>query len=237
MASTRKTPRTSNLVAVAAFGIASLGAVSLAGAHPSTPNPNGKPGHYHAADDIDDNIDYDLDDDGILEHVEIDYRHYDGDRDGSLGTGERTAYWKHMFDMGKFGSDLTPSDKFRLARIALLFDRDGDGRLTQSERSAISRLIRARKLFTRLDRNDDNNISRREARLATWRRNYDGDGSDNWLYNVNVFHSDRFTRPERIRNNWIASRFAALDRNDNSRVSWNEVESHILLTFRRDFRR
>jgi hypothetical protein len=241
------TPRKAGLAAVTAFGIASLGSLPLAAAHPGAahqPHPAPAPAPVDEYDEDDGAYwgepdpapSYDLDEDGVLEHVEIDYRHYDGDRDGVLGPGERTAYWKHMFDMGKFGTDFSPSDKIRLARIAFLFDRDGDGRLTQSERVAISRLIRARRIFTRLDRNEDESVTRREARLVSGRgyrdRHYRDDGYDQ--PGPNYFSWVPFRRGGRFRaDNWIASRFDLLDRNDNGRVSWNEVESQILFSLRR----
>ena len=155
----RNHPRIASLAATTAFGIASLASISLAAAHPTTPHPPESMPPTHTPGDRDGSIDYDLDDDGTLEHVEKDYRHYDTDRDGILERSERTAYWSHMFDMGTFGSDLTPADKLRLARIAFLFDRDADGRLTGNERRAIARLIRARRLFTSLDRNGDDRVA------------------------------------------------------------------------------
>jgi Ca2+-binding EF-hand superfamily protein len=239
MSSTRKNPLKANLAAVAAFGIVSLGAVSLAGAHPtSTPYPQPKPiapGHY---DDSYDRPDYDLDDDGVIEHVELDYRHYDRNRDGVLDLRERTAYWEHMFDMGKYGEGFSSADKARLARIAPMFDTDRDGRLTQSERRALSRLIRARKAFIQLDRNRDNNVTRREARLVTIQPYpYYGyptqvGGSYDWT-SANLFYRGRHAPQRFAPNNWVAQRFQILDRNDNGRVSWNEVEAHLIVSFRR----
>lgn len=265
MASPLKTP-VAGLAAFAAFGVASLGALSAAAAHPAPPVP-GDDTYEDRPDD------YDLDNDGILEHVEIDYRHYDTDRDGTLDPAERTAYWKHMFDMGQLGSGFNPADKERLARIAYVFDRDGDGRLTQDERVAISRLVRARRLFNELDRNNDNSITRREAGLSPRGYGYGGGygagyghgagygagygssyGAGSTEYGVAPGHyrEDRdvgyglrsggffyWARPrtERFRaSNWIAARFETLDTNDNGRVTWNEIESRIVLGFRRGTR-
>jgi len=233
----RNHPRIASLAATTAFGIASLASISLAAAHPTTPPPPERMPPTHTPGDRDGSIDYDLDDDGTLEHVEKDYRHYDTDRDGILERSERTAYWSHMFDMGTFGSDLTPADKLRLARIAFLFDRDADGRLTGSERRAIARLIRARRLFTSLDRNGDDRVSMREARLIAYGTHdrYYQDSSYK-PYAAYLFFWNRH-RPDQFRStNWIAAQFEALDRNRDARVSWYEVESHILRTFRRDVR-
>ena len=244
MTNTRKSPRKANLAAVAAFGIASLGALGAAGAHPghTTPYPAPQPkpvqpAHY---DDYgyQQPVDYDIDDDGVLEHVEVDYRHYDRNRDGVLGTAERTAYWTHMFDMGKFGGGFSRADKTRLARIAYLFDRDADGRLTQEERVAISRLIRARKVFISLDRNRDNTVTRREAGMSLSRyedgRRYIQPSNPGIYGGGNFFYWDRIRAPEPTRSiNWVSRRFQTLDRNRNGRVSWNEVETHVILSFRR----
>lgn len=254
----RMSPRITRWTALAAFGIASFGSLAAASAHPDHGTPIPPPvqaGHYE--DDYRRGNDYDLDDDGVLEHVEIDYRHYDRNRDGVLGSTERTAYWTHMFDMGKFGFGFSPADKARLARIANFFDRDGDGRLTDSERVAISRLISARKMFTALDRNRDNNVSRREAGMILQRG---GDGFGFGGYGDDHYGDDRNTddggfgffswygrgnggygggyggydRPRPVSSrNWIVVAFETLDRNDNGKVSWNEVETHLVLSFRR----
>lgn len=252
MTKPRKSPSKTHLTALAAFSIASLGSIAAAGAHPGhtspvPPQPRPTQGHY---DDSYERPDYDLDDDGILEHVEIDYRHYDSDRDGVLGPSERTAYWMHMFDMGKVDAGgISRADKVRLARMASYFDQDRDGRLTDTERVAISRLIRARKAFVNLDRNRDNNVTRREARMSLWRNgdhddgrryiqdrepsHYDSDGSDQG-YRSGFFGWYDIRRPDPARsNNWISRRFETLDRNNNSRVSWNEVESYVIVSFRR----
>jgi Ca2+-binding EF-hand superfamily protein len=242
MTNPRISPRTIKLAALAAFGLVSLGSIAAAGAHPNHGNPVPPaprpipPSHY------DDNgygyqrpVDYDLDGDGVLEHVELDYRHYDRNRDGRLDSNERTAYWTHMFDMGKFGTDFSKSDKVRLARIARFFDVDGDGRLTQTERVAISRLIRARKVFVSLDRNHDNNVTRREAGMY-------GRGYDDGRYYIQggiqggfgFWYGNDIRAPEQYRSrNWVAVRFNTLDRNDNGRVSWNEVEGYLVTSFRR----
>lgn len=237
-----KSPRKTHLAALAAFGLASLGSIATVAAHPghSTPQPRPvPPSHY---DDYQRPVDYDLDDDGILEHVEVDYRHYDGNRDGILGPRERTAYWMHMMDMGKLGAGLSYADKTRLARLANYFDVDGDGRLTDSERVAISRLVRARKAFNQIDRNRDNTVTRREARSFPYRRPYDdgryyiqgGAGYSNGFFG---WYGGGFRRPDPVRsNNWVAVRFETLDRNNNGSVSWNEVESHLIVSFRRGTR-
>jgi Ca2+-binding EF-hand superfamily protein len=244
MTHTRKSPPKTHLAALAAFGLASLGSIATLAAHPAhdtpVPQPRPVPSHY----DGHDRPDYDLDGDGILEHVEVDYRHYDRNRDGVLGPAERTAYWMHMMDMGKFGSDLSGADRTRLARMANYFDVDGDGRLTERERVAVSRLISARKAFNQIDRNRDNTVTRREARSFPYRRPYDdgryyiqgGAGSSRGLFGW-FGHGSDFRRPDPVRsNNWIAQRFEILDRNDNGSVSWNEVESHLILAFRRGTR-
>ncbi len=237
-----KSPRKTHLTALAAFGLASLGSIATVAAHPghSTPTPRPvPPSHY---DGYDRPVAYDLDDDGVLEHVEIDYRHYDRNRDGILGPTERTSYWMHMMDMGKLGAGLSSADKTRLARMANYFDVDGDGRLTSSERVAISRLIQARKAFVQIDRNRDNNVTRREARLPLWRGGYDdgryyiqgGAGYSNGFFG---WYGGGFRRPDPIRStNWVANRFETLDRNNNGRVSWNEVEAHLITSFRRGTR-
>ncbi len=246
MTHTRKSPPKTHLAALAAFGLASLGSIATVAAHPGhdTPAPRPvPPSHYDGYDqDYDRPASYDLDDDGILEHVEIDYRHYDRNRDGVLGPAERTSYWMHMMDMGKFGTDLSQTDKTRLARMANYFDVDGDGRLTDSERVAISGLIRARKSFNQIDRNHDNTVTRREARRPLWRGRYD-DGryyiQGNAGYSNGFFgwYGGGFRRPDPVRsNNWVAVRFETLDRNNNGSVSWNEVESHLILSFRRGTR-
>ena len=243
MTHTRKSPRKTHLAALAAFGLASLGSIATVAAHPGhgTPVPQPRPvppSHYDGYE----RPDYDLDDDGILEHVEIDYRHYDRNRDGVLGPAERTSYWKHQMDMGKFGADLSSADKTRLARMANYFDTDGDGRLTAGERVAISRMIRARKSFVQLDRNRDNNVTRREARSIPYRRPYDDgryyiQGSAGYSNGFFGWYGGGFRRPDPVRsNNWVAQRFETLDRNNNGRVSWNEVESHLILSFRRGTR-
>lgn len=246
----RKSPRTTGMVALAAFGLVSLGSIAAVGAHPghATPKPRPAPGHHD--DSSWGRPDYDLDDDGILEHVEIDYRHYDRDRDGRLDPNERTSYWMHMFDMGKFGNDLSYADKQRLARIANFFDRDGDGRLTNHERIAISRLIRARKLFVELDRNRDNNVTRREAGVIIYRGGYGNDhyrdggyyGNDGGFgffgwYGNGGGYGYGYERPSSVPSrNWIVSRFTTLDRNRNGRVSWNEVETSLIVAYRRGTR-
>ncbi|HTE52354.1 MAG TPA: hypothetical protein VK698_15995 [Kofleriaceae bacterium] len=261
------------LAAIAAFGITSLGAISFAAAHPTDPQPQPQTlpapvpaniygtgtdgaddsygpyaddGRYaddgHWNDDVTE-PDYDADDDGVLEHVEIDYRHYDSDRDGILGPTERTAYWTHMFDMGKLGGDFTRADKLRLARIAYLFDRNGDGRLTGGERAAMSRLIRGRRSFLELDRNRDNNVTRREARLTGgYGGGWGGYGNRRYLdgraapYGWSSIYWAPFRRPDPTPSNLITARFEILDRNHNGRVSWNEVETHLIQTFRRGVR-
>jgi Ca2+-binding EF-hand superfamily protein len=245
MKSTRNSPRRASLAAMAAFGIASFGLVSVAGAHPNhttpvpRPAPVPAPGHYDDQGYGYERPDYDLDDDGVLEHVEIDYRHYDRNRDGFLNPTERTAYWRHMFDMGKFGRGFTRSDVTLLSRIAFLFDTDGDGRLTQEERVAISRMIRARKQFVELDRNRDNNLTRREAgltRRGPYGPYYLNAGSAG-QYNFNLYYWSRVRAPEPMGpRNWMAQRFETMDRNDNGRVSWQEVQSHIIVSFRRGTR-
>jgi hypothetical protein len=257
MTNPRKSPRTIRWTALAAFSFASFGSLAAASAHPDHSEPVPPPasaGHYQ--DDHARPGDYDLDDDGILEHVEIDYRHYDRNRDGVLGPAERTAYWTHMFDMGKFGVGFSQADKVRLARIANFFDRDGDGRLTDVERVAISRLIGARKMFTELDRNRDNNVTRREAGMIIYRGGYDGGfggfgggfgddhyGDDRYIGDggFGFFswygyggHGGGYDRPRPVSSrNWIVRSFETLDRNDNGKVSWNEVESHLIVSFRR----
>ena len=234
-----KSPRKTHLAALAAFGLASLGSIATVAAHPGHGTPVPPASHY---DDYERPVSYDLDDDGILEHVEIDYRHYDRNRDGILGSSERTAYWMHMMDMGKFGADFSPADKARLARIANYFDVDGDGRLTNGERVAISRLIRARKAFIQLDRNRDNTVTRREVRRQYWRSPYDDgryyiQGQAGYSNGFFGWYGHGFRRPDPVRsNNWIAVRFETLDRNNNGSVSWNEVESHLILSFRRGTR-
>lgn len=232
---------TTKLSLAAAFGLTSLGAIAVAGATPATPEAQAKavPIPYTADDvgyddeptwdDVPADPDYDLDSDGVLENAEIDYRRHDRDRDGVLDRGERAAYWNHAVATGKLGPDLTRADRAHLARIAYLVDRDGDGRLTRPERATLSRLLRARKIFTNLDRNDDDTLTRREAglvRYAPYDRHYRRTGGrGDW----NGFYWSPFRRHERTRpNNWIAARFDTLDRNDNGRVSWGEIESHFL---------
>ena len=242
---------TTRLAAMAAFGMTSLGALSFAAADPyDKPLPAPQSNIYgteiddaYGYADGDDEIssthygdaaDYDTDDDGVLDHVEIDYRHYDRDRDGVLGASERTAYWAHIFDMGRLGTDLTRADKLRLARIAYVFDRDGNGRLTGSERAALSRLVRARRDFLELDRNRDNTLSRREVHRGGFgdryeRRYLDRDASPTaW----SSFYWSPFRRYGLGSGSWLARRFDTLDRNDNGKVTWNEVETHLVRTFR-----
>jgi hypothetical protein len=244
------------LAAMAAFGMTSLGALSFAAAHPDDkPLPAPQSNIYGTAVDdaygyddavpsshYDDVADYDTDDDGVLDHVEIDYRRYDNDRDGTLGPSERTAYWAHIFDMGRLGTDLTRADKLRLARIAYVFDRDADGRLTGTERAGLTRLVRARRDFLSLDRNRDNTITPREIR-GGWGA-YRGD-----RYNRRTLEgrsapgtwSSFYWSPYGGRGfgsrNWIARRFDSLDRNTNGKVTWNEVETHIVRAFRFGVRR
>jgi Ca2+-binding EF-hand superfamily protein len=254
MSNTLTTPRTLGLT-LTAFGLATVGSMSVAAAHPNHPEPtpvsdndkyNDKYSDRHNdRDDYwdDEPSDYDLDRDGVLEHAEIDFRHYDRDRNGMLDRGERTAYWSHMIDMGKFGAGLSRSDRVHLARIAHLFDIDGDGRLTREEKQAVTRLIRSRRVFARMDRNSDNNLSRREAGIIRVNRyGYDGYGSDRYGYGQDHYRDGSswggffYWNPLRPRvqpKNWIAARFEVLDRNDNGRVSWTEVESHILASLRR----
>ena len=253
MESPRKTPRMASMAGMAAFGILSLGAVSVAGAHPTTVEaaPVVAPasiygdgaflddgfGSYWGDDGVETTpVNYDLDGDGVLEHVEIDYRHYDRDQNGALGPTERTAYWGHMLDMGMVGGEsFAPSEKARLARLIYIFDRDGDGRLDPNERLAVSRLIQARQIFLSLDRNRDNNLTSREARLTLLRR-----GNRYYAKTAPVsnqygfFYWNRIVRPAPYRpTNWIAARFRILDSNDNGRVSWGEVESHLIKAYRR----
>jgi len=254
MSSKLYNPRHAGLAALTAFGLTSLGSISLAAATPteSATTLHGKisadASSYWDDDDreADDyGADDDLDDDGILEHTEIDFRHYDIDRDGALSGGERTAYWKHTFNMGKLGTGLSPSDRDHLARIAYRFDTDGNGRLTRSERHAFARLIRTRRLFSRLDRNDDNQVTRREARgyrRSYYENGYYGDddrhyGDDSYRRpNLPFFYDYDWSRFRSRSNNWLAARFDTLDRNDNGRISWYEVESHILFSLRRGTR-
>jgi Ca2+-binding EF-hand superfamily protein len=239
-----KSPRTIKLFALAAFGLVSLGSIAAAGAHPNhgkpVPLPRPIPPSHYDDYGYQHPVDYDLDGDGILEHVEMDYRHYDRNRDGVLSSNERTAYWTHMFDMGKFGTGFSRTDKVRLARIARFFDVDGDGRLTQTERVAISRLIRARKVFVSLDRNRDNNVTRWEAGLY---RRYDNNDDRYYIQGGIVggfgfWYGNDIRAPEPTRpRNFVSTRFATLDRNNNGRVSWNEVESYLVTSFRRGYLR
>ncbi len=251
MKAPRNTPRLASLAGLAAFGIASLGAVSMAAAHPAPPQAPGPHdsedgtsgsigdgfGSDWADDDrqVDDDLEGDVSGIGTFEHIQIDFQHYDTDRDGVLGPTERNAYWSHMVDMGVFGQSFTPAEKARLARLVFLFDRDGDGRLTEGERHAVARLIRARQVFVSLDQNRDNNVSRREAHLMTLERRGHYPTTDRYTpYSWNFFSWNRSYRPDRFRpTNWIAARFQILDSNDNGRVSWGEVESHLIRAFRR----
>ena len=244
---------TTRLAAMAAFGMTSLGALSIAAAHPDDkPIPAPQSNIYGTAVDdygYDEGIpstpydvaDYDTDDDGVLDHVEIDYRHYDRDRDGVLGSSERTAYWAHIFDMSRLGTDLTRADKLRLARVAYVFDRDADGRLTGTERAGLNRLVSARRDFLALDRDRDNTLVPREIR-GGWgargdrynrrhleRRSAPGTWSS--------FYWSPFRGPGRASGSWIASRFDTLDRNENGKLTWSEVETHIVRTFRSGVRR
>lgn len=250
---------TTRMAAMAAFGMTSLGVLSFAVADPDDkPLPAPQSNIYGTADDdsygaygpygdddgarsshYDDVADDDTDD-GVLDHVEIDYRHYDSDRDGTLGRGERTAYWAHIFDMGRLGNDLTRGDKLRLARIAYLFDRDADGRLTGTERAALSRLVRARRDFLELDRNGDNTLTPREIRRTDYgdrheRRYLEGRSASPTTWSS--FYWSPFRRHGFGSGSWIARRFETLDRNDNGRVTWNEVETHIVRSFRAGVRR
>lgn len=250
---------TTRLAAMAAFGMTSLGVLATAAAHPDEkPLPAPQSNIYGAAIDdaydpygdnydgvpgshYDDLDDYDTDDDGVLDHVEIDYRHYDRDRDGVLGPSERTAYWAHIFDMGRVGADLTRAEKLRLARVAHVFDRDADGRLTGSERAGLVRLVRARRDFLTLDRNRDNTITPREIKVG-WggrgdrynRRYLEGRSAPStW----SSFYWSPYGRRGFGSGNWIARRFDTLDRNTNGKVTWNEVETHVVRAFRLGVRR
>jgi Ca2+-binding EF-hand superfamily protein len=247
MSSTLTSPRN---IGLAAFAFASLGAISIAAANPGDrqPAPLGDDEGYYD----DQPAEYDLDQDGTLEHAEIDYRHYDRDRNGVLDRDERAGYWNHMFDMGKLGTNLSRADKTLLVRLAFLLDRDEDGRLTRDERAAMSRIIRARQTFTRMDRNGDNSVTRREAGLRFNRYGEGGSGygsgygyGSNYGYGPDHYRDADYGRSDgsffywnpfrqRRANNWIAARFDTLDRNDNGRVSWHEVESHLIRAFPRD---
>lgn len=108
---------------------------------------------------------YDLNGNGRLDHNELDYRHFDRNRDGRLSIDERTEYWGHMVDMGYFG-ELTGREVDLLVQLAYLFDRNEDGRIIGQERMDFDRMIRSMRRFAEIDRNGDNYVSWREARFS-----------------------------------------------------------------------
>jgi Ca2+-binding EF-hand superfamily protein len=187
---TTKKMKRNILAALAAFGFVSAGLAVNANAHPTGSDQRhgkhaGRPvvhqggawvrigdgykwryryqrdGRYY----YDDRYQYDLNRDGRLDHNELDYRHYDLDGDGQLEADERRAYWKHMIEMGYF-SELTAAEAQRVTHLAYLFDRNNDGRMTGAERRDLDRMIGALRRFDAADMNNDNFLSRGEARRS-----------------------------------------------------------------------
>ena len=100
-------------------------------------------------------------------HANIDFRHYDRNRNGRLEAWEREAYWRHLADMGVFGRRELGS---AVAGLARALDRDGDGRMTRREVQLVRRFIAARRMFDRQDYNGDNRLHIRES--SGWLRKH-----------------------------------------------------------------
>jgi hypothetical protein len=182
------------LASLAALGVTTLGTVGSASAHPtSTPQTrpapapartapakghwvrvgsgyqwraatrvNVGPNHYALSKVYDP---YDLNRDGRLDHIEIDFRHYDANRNRVLDPGERIEYWRHMGSTGRLGS-LSIGDVTRVSQVAHIFDQNKDGRLLGVEKRGLDLYLEAMRSFDRADRNRDGKLTIGERRRA-----------------------------------------------------------------------
>jgi hypothetical protein len=183
MDKTKRIQRAGLLSAIAAFGLVFAGLVPSASAHPRDNREHDSGAHEgrlgvwvrvgpgnqwryrYQNGRYSDLVAYDMNGNGRLEHNELDYRHFDRDRDGRLSGVERKDYWRHMVDMGYFG-ELNGREVQLLVQLTYLFDRNDDGRIIGQERVDFDRMIRSLRRFDEIDRNNDNYVSRREARMS-----------------------------------------------------------------------
>lgn len=204
---------------LAAFGVASLGAIGVASADPQPYRDRDRdrdgladryeddkgyqyddydeyqvgPYGQYQGDQVDSTIYVDLDRyapaQDFERHAHVDFRRFDRNRNGHLESWEREAYWRHISEMGVFGPRAVTQP---VADLAKRLDRDGDGRLTRREVMVVRRFIAARRMFDQQDRNRDDRLFPYET------------------------------------SGWLRNHFVMLDTNRDRRVTRSEVKQHFI---------
>jgi hypothetical protein len=203
---TAVTTRSRFFLAAAAFGLASLGIVSAASAHPVTTtgvsvdagiqvkvrdHRDARPNHTVVVrpDDRPDNRRF-------ASPYWIAMRTYDRNRNRLIDAGEHRNFWVYMAGSGTYGS-LTQEEVQRFGNLAHIFDTNRDGRLLGIEWRGMDKVNDSLSLFARLDRNNDMVLTPHEVGFSA-----------------------------------LAPRFRAIDKNRDRLVTRQEVRDEVIKSFR-----
>jgi hypothetical protein len=202
---TAVTTRSRFFLAAAAFGLASLGIVSAASAHPVTTGVSVDAGiqvkvrdHRDARPDhtVVVRPDYRPDNGRYSGPYWYAMRIYDRNRNRLIDAGEHRNFWVYMAGSGTYGQ-LTQEEVQRFGNLAHIFDTNRDGRLLGIEWRGMDKVNDSLRLFVMLDRNHDMVLTPYEVGFSA-----------------------------------LAPRFYAIDKNRDRLVSRQEVRDEVIRSFR-----